>query len=148
MLFDHFWLICGIWVGFGSYIMGKVRSKEFIQNGELLEAEANKYLVRFSLWIFVPSVFFWLLQFSAGSGVGVDFLSWPDPQKSVALAILICLWTYLIVWTLFLGGAVPLGKCMRLISNFPKSMLTPIAVKIIVSIVVFSGIASLFMQRV
>lgn len=148
MVFDHFWLICGVWIGFGSFLMGKFRSRELIKNGEFSEAEANKYLITSSLWFFIPSVVFWLLQLSAGSGVGVDFLMWPDPQKSSALFIIVCLWTYLLVWTYFLGGAAPLGKCMRLISNFPKSMLTPIAVKGIVGIAVISGVASLFMPRV
>ncbi len=145
---DYFWLICGLWVGAGSYLIGKHKAKKLIQEGEYTNDIANKYLLNFSLFVLVPSLIFWVLQTSVGSGAGVDFTLWPNPQKIIALSLLVSLWSYLIIWTLFMGGAIPLGKCLRLIGNFPKSMLSPLAVKILVILVVGSGVVSLFIQRV
>jgi hypothetical protein len=145
---DNFWLFCGLWVGLGSYFLGKYKSRGLIENGECSKETANKYLFNFAVWILVPSFAFWVLQFTIGSGAGVDFTLWPNPQKFIALSILIALWSYLFIWTFFMDGAKPLGMCLRLIGNFPKSMLSPTAVKFLVVAVVGSGVASLFMQRV
>jgi hypothetical protein len=145
MDYDFFWLMCGFWVGCGSYLIGKIKAKELIEAEEYSEEEANEYLKKFSIWIIAPSTIFWLLQVSAGPGIGVDFLLWPNPQKFLALFILVFLWGYLLVWTLFLGGAVPLGRCLRLVGNFPKFMINPILVKGLVILLVISGVTSLFM---
>jgi len=144
--FEHFWLFCGIWLGLGSYVSGKFRARKLIGEGEISEYEAQAYLLRFSLWIFIPSVIFWLLQLSISTQVSVAFLSWPNPQKTIALSILIGLWGYLLVWSLFLGGAEPLAKCLRLTGNFPTFMLTPVTIKLIVILVVVSGVLSLLSQ--
>jgi len=147
-LLEHFWLLCGLVMGIGSFITGKVKSKKLIESGEYSKEEVDTYLKRFTLYIFVPSMIFWFLQMSIGAGAGVDFLSWPNPQKTTALFILIGLWGYLFVWTLFLDGAEPLSRCLRLVGDFPLSVLSPFAVKVLVCIVVISGVMSLFMERI
>jgi len=144
----NFWLICGLWVALGTFVVGKVKSKKLVDSGEFTKEEVNKYLLNFAIWISVPVLTFWVLQLSLGAGASFELLVWPMPQKFIAVSILISLWTYLLVWTLFLGGVKPLGRCLRLISNFPESMLSPTILKGIVILIVASGVASLFMKRV
>jgi hypothetical protein len=146
-LLDYFWLICGVWVGLGSFIIGKAKSRSLVESGEYSKEEADLYLKVFAGSVFIPSLVFWILQMSVGPDAGIDFVSWPNPQKLIALVVLCFLWTYLLIWTLFLGGARPLGRCLGLIGNFPEFMLSPAAVKVLVIILVAGGFASFFVRH-
>jgi hypothetical protein len=145
MVSDHFWLFCGLWVGGLSFVIGKFKAKSLIESGEITYIEANTYLRNFSIFIITPSLAFWLLQQSIASSVSADFLSWPNPQKAIALTILVGLWIYLLIWTLFLGGEKPLSQTLRLVSSFPSFMLKPTPIKIFVIFSVLVGFLSLFM---
>jgi len=147
-MFEYFWLICGVWVAGGSYIQGKIKSKGLIETGEFSREDVNKYLRNFSIIIFIPCVVFWLIQQSVGPGAEISFLTWPNPQKAIALTILISLWSSLLIWVLFLGGAKPLSRFFSLLGNVPKYLLTQTSMKVLVILMVSSGVLSLFVQPV
>lgn len=148
MLTEHFWLLCGAWVGGLSFVFGKIESKPLIAAGEYSASEVNSYLKGFCLAFIIPSLVFWGLQQSISEPVGADFYSWPSPQFYVAITVLVGLWCSLLVWTLFFSGSIWLSRCLRLIGNFPKFMLSPLAIKILVILVVLSGVSSILFGRI
>lgn len=147
-MFEYFWLFCGIWVAGGSFIQGKLKSKSLIEAGELSREDVNKYLRNFSIIILVPCITFWLIQQSAGPNAEIGFMTWPNPQKAIALTILISLWSSLLVWVLFLGGAKSLLRFVSLLGNAPKTFSTQANMKMFVILLVASGAVSLFIQPV
>ncbi len=147
-MIEHFWLIGGLFVGIFGAFFGKLKAKEFIASGEMTAIEVNKFLRGYALSIIVPSIIFWLLQTSISTATGADLLSWPNPQKSIAITLLISLWALLLSWVLFFTGAKTLSKFLPLLGNFPKFMFKENAIKIGVVLIVFSGVASLSIQHV
>jgi hypothetical protein len=147
-MFEYFWLFCGAWVAGGSFIQGKLKSKSLIESGEFSREDVNKYLRNFSIIILVPCITFWLIQQSVGPNAEIGFMTWPNPQKAIALTILISLWSSLLVWVLFLGGAKSLARFVSLLGSVPKTFLTQTNMKIFVILLVASGTTSLFMQPV
>ena len=148
MLFKFFWIICGLWVGLGGALMGKVNSKKLIAAEKLSSDEINPLLLGWFFCIFVPSTLFWIIQLSISGEPHVDFLTWPNPQKYIALGLLISCWSALITWVLFLGGAPTLSKVLMLMGNSHESMLKPTSIKILTILIVVSGVLSLFMPRI
>ena len=74
MSFDYFWLICGLWAGIGEAIFGKFKAKDRISSGEFELSEVNGFLKGYAISIMTPSFMFWLIQMSASSSIGLDFL--------------------------------------------------------------------------
>ena len=140
---DHFWLFCGLWVGLGGALLGKSKSRKLIAANRITTHEASKYLKGWFICIFLPSFIFWVIQLSIPGNAGVDFLYWPNPQKALALTLTCGLWAALLVWVLFLGGAMPVSKSFLLVGNFPEMLLKPFATKILILIVVLTGVFSL-----
>lgn len=47
MLFKHFWVLCGLWVGVGGAMYGKFKAASLIERGLFSKHEVNRYLVVF-----------------------------------------------------------------------------------------------------
>jgi len=147
-MFEHFWLFCGLWIGGLSFVFGKFRAKPLIASGEYTRLEVNRYLKAFALAIIIPCMVFWVLQQSIQQSVEVGFHTWPEPQYSIAILLLIGLWSLLLIWTLFLDGAYWLCRCLRLIGGFPEFMLTPTWMKVLIIIVILNSVFAMFIGNV
>ena len=148
MINEYFWLICGLWVGLGGVLFGKVKAKEQVAAGLITKDEVNRFLKGYAVSIILPSLLFWVIQTSIGTNVGVDFKLWPNPQKTIALAILLSLWATLFTWVFFYGGAKTLEKFLPILGRFPAFMVKEKSIKIGVTLIIAGGIASLTMSRV
>lgn len=148
MLFDHFWLICGLWVGIVGALYGKYRAREHVSSGVLKAVEVNTFLKGYSVSILIPSIIFWVLQLSSGNNVGIDFLLWPNPQQLIALTLLFAIWGVLFIWVLFLGGSRTLSRFLPLITHLSGPITKEVSIKIGVVIIIASGVLSLSLDRV
>ena len=148
MIIEHFWLIGGLFVGVFGTLFGKFKAKEFIASGQMTDKEVNSFLKGYAISIMAPAFIFWLIQTSINPATGADFLSWPNPQKSIAVTVLVALWALLLSWALYFKGAKTLTKFLPLLGNFPNFMIKEKAIKIGVVLIVFSGLASLSLQHV
>ena len=148
MLFKFFWLICGLWVGLGGALYGKYKSPKLIAEGKITLNETTNILRGWFLCIFTPSILFWLLHLSVGDSHSIDFKTWPNPQKSLALTLMFACWATLVVWVFRFKGASKLSKVFILISNFPEAYLKPVYMKAFTIMVVISGVTALFMPSI
>ena len=148
MIIEYFWLIGGLFVGIFGTLFGKLKSKEFVTSGQMTNEEVNEFLKGYAISIMAPALIFWIIQTSIGTTTGADFLSWPNPQKSIAVTLLVVLWALLLSWVLYFKGAKKLVKFLPLLGNFPNFMIKEKSIKIGVVLIVFSGIASLSLQHV
>jgi hypothetical protein len=148
VLFEHFWILCGLWVGAGSVLYGKFRSGKLIENGMFSVHEVNRHLVTFLACIFVPCFLFWLIQQSGAGISNPAFTEWPSPQRQIAISLLIFCWFSLAVWVFFLNGAVSMAKTLVLISTVPESFLNPSVVKVFVALTLVVGVTSLILQSI
>jgi len=137
-----------LFIGIIGPLFGKLKAKEFISSGQMTEEEVNKFLKYYAISIMVPAIIFWVIQASISTTAGPDFLSWPNPQKAIAVTILILLWALLLNWVLFLKGENTLEKYLPLLGNFPNFMFNEKAIKIGVVLIVLGGLLSLSAQHV
>lgn len=142
-MFQHFWLVCGLWVGVGGFLIGKYRSKELVAQGSITAQESNSLLSGWFLSILVPSLLFWFLTLSLDGPQNPDFVSWPDPQKSLALMLLFACWGLLLYWVFALEGSSKLAKLLVLTGNFPHRWLQPAVVKGLVLLTIAVGVTTL-----
>jgi len=142
LLFQHFWLLCGLWTGIGGYLYGKYKSKRFIAQGYLNERESNSLLVGYLISILVPSILFWLLSLSIAGSPSPDFSSWPNPQRNFASVLMFSCWALLLYWVFVGTGALKLKRLLMLTSNVPQSWLSPLVIKLFVVILVLVGATS------
>lgn len=148
MIFQHFGLICGLWVGLGGFLFGKFRSKELVAQGSITVQESKSLLLGWLLSILIPSLLFWLLALSIDGPQTPDFVSWPNPQKSMALVLLLGCWGLLLYWVFALEGSSKLAKLFMLTGNFPQSWLQPAFIKGLVVLTVAAGVASILSQGI
>ena len=139
---QHFWLFCGLWVGFGGFLFGKFRSRKFIAQGIMTPQESNSLLVGYLASILVPCLLFWILSLSMGSPNSPDFLSWTNPQQTLAVMLLFSCWGLLLYWVFLRAGSTRLVKLFMLISNLPQSWLRPPLIKGFIVFVVGVGVLS------
>lgn len=148
MLFKHFWILCGLWVGVGTFAYGKFKADSLIEQGSFTKAEVNRHLFTFMFCILVPCILFWVIQQTGTDIENPFFTEWPNPQRLFAIVLLWVCWFSLGTWVFFLKGAIPLAKTMALISNVPESFQNPSVVKVFVALILATGVVSLTLQSI
>lgn len=105
MFLLHFWLICGLWFGVANSLFIWQRLQKHVGNGTFSKKEASNFSLALALFVLVPMMIFWGLQLSAHNAPNPNFLTWPDPQKQVAIAFQVILWVAMVYWVFFKAGA-------------------------------------------
>ena len=109
MFLLHFWLICGLWFGVANSLFVWIRLQKHVNNGVFSKEETTNFSLALALFVLVPMVIFWGLQLSANMAPSPNFLTWPDPQKQVAIAFQVVLWIAMVYWVFFKAGAQTLS---------------------------------------
>lgn len=81
LLDTHFWLICGLWVGFGNAIVFRRRHQKWIARGEITRAEANRFFNGILCIVLLPCLNLWILQHLSGNHNTPEFLAWGPPHN-------------------------------------------------------------------
>ena len=144
IIFTHFWLICGLWCGFGGALYFRSRLKCNINESGFSLDEVNKFAKNYALWIFIPCLILWLLQMSSGFESDVNYLTWPTPQRIVALILQVIIWSALIYWVFFNDGAETLSKYLSAAHKYYNFIYSPLIIKLAVAIGVVGGVYALF----
>ncbi len=109
LMFTYFWLLCALWVGGGGAIMFHSQLKPHVAAG-LVEARAEKrFVVGWALWMTGPAIGFWLLQMTMSGAPSPQYMTWPEPQRSVAVGLTVVCWAALLWWVWLSDGAVTLA---------------------------------------
>jgi hypothetical protein len=138
LLENHFWLICGIWVGGAGAIFFNHRLR---QATAAESAIAPHFARTWFITIMLPCALFWLIQLSAGPAPTPDYLSWPAPQRWVAVTINVVCWVLLLWWLWLSNGAEVLSRVLTL--TWPRQsafLYSPISIKVAALLAVLSGV--------
>jgi len=147
-IFEHFWLITAVLVGFGNAIMFKINSFKQIAVGNITSTEANKLIVWWLVCVVVPCVGLWYLQSSSGQPFQIDFMVWESINKYLAVILVSILWAALLVWVFVYNGASKLVKLATLSHSGTSYInLKTSHIKLVVLLAVSSGIIALFIPR-
>ena len=142
----HFWLFCGLFVGFGNAIYYRLKLRSNIRNGEFSQEEVNRFTRNFALWVLIPSLLFWGLQLSAGSEFAPIKDEWPKPQKYFVDGLQVFLWCVLIYYIFFKNGAEQFSRYLMATHKLFTSFYKPVALKIVTVFVVVSGAYTYFFR--
>jgi hypothetical protein len=141
---QYFWLICGLWVGVvGALYLRYQASKLPLPHGMSIQ-EVNRFAKGWAMAILTPSLLFWLLQLTIGVSSNPQLLSWPSPQKWIAIGLTIACWLALLYWVWLAAGATRLSQMASIWQAYlPEYVRTPTAFKILSLVVITSGVFSL-----
>jgi hypothetical protein len=145
---SHFWLLCGLWVGgFGS-LMFYTHLSRHVKAGRLGADERSRFVRGWLCVIAGTSLVFWLLQFSMGPGSLPYFVSWPSPQRWLAVLFLVMLWLGLLWWIFLKGGAEYLARIASLgHSPFRFLFARPVTFRVLAILSVASGVFALTLRE-
>jgi hypothetical protein len=140
----YFWLICGLWVGvFGALYFRYRASKVPLPQGMSIQ-DVNRFAKGWAMAILAPSLLFWLLQLTISPSSNPQFISWPSPQKWIAIGLTIACWLALLYWVWLAAGAARLSQMASIYQSYlPQYMRTPTTFKILSLVVVASGVYGL-----
>jgi hypothetical protein len=141
---EYFWLLCGLWCGIGGSIFAWFQLKKDVKSGEFSQAEVLSFVKGMAFWIFVPCLILWILQFSVSGVTQPDYMSWPSPQKYIALALQIFIWVALAGWVFFKNGAGTLSRFSVGFFNAPEFLRTSTAFKFYAVAIIISGFYAVF----
>ena len=105
MLVQHFWLLCGLWCGVVNSLFVWKRLQPHVREGKFSPREVNTFALALSASVLVPMLIFWGIQLSATATTSPNFLTWPAPQRNMALGLQVLLWTAMLVFIFAKGGA-------------------------------------------
>ena len=142
LLYQHFWLICGIWFGISNGLFLAMRLRKFVSPATFTETEAIRFAQWTALSIFLPAFIFWVLQQSAGADMKPNFLEWPRPQKQLALGFQVFLWIAMLVYVFPIGGAQTLSRYLSAGRTKLRFLYTPKAFKVMTAGTVASQVAT------
>ncbi len=111
MFQQHFWLFLGLWCGVVNSLFIWFRLHKRASVGGYTPAQAKTFALVLGTVVLLPMLAFWGLQQSAAHAPNPNFLTWPSPQKPLALALQVSLWAAMIYWVFAKGGA-------RLLSSY------------------------------
>jgi hypothetical protein len=102
---QHFWLFCGLWCGVVNSLFVWFRLHKRASVGGYTPAQANTFTLVLGAVVLLPMLGFWGLQQSAVNATNPNFLTWPSPQKPVALTLQLALWGAMLYWVFLKNGA-------------------------------------------
>src|SRR5512134_1931059 len=140
----HFWLLCGLWVGGVGSLIYYAQMSRHVKAGRLDATDRSRFVRGWLGVIGSTSLIFWLLQLSAGTASSPHFISWPSPQRWLALLVQAALWVWLLWWVFLRGGAEFLARITS-VGTFPFRGLVarPAAFRILAILIVASGVLGL-----
>ncbi|ABW67016.1 hypothetical protein [Desulfosudis oleivorans] len=128
-LFKHFWILCGVWCGFGNAIYFRIRLQKSISEGKITKPEVNKFTLGLLLALFVPCIILWALQMISGPQATHDFETWRPVQRNIGFVVMVICWISLFLWVWFFKGAASLSKYYDLAGYNPKFINHPFVFK-------------------
>jgi len=143
LLSQYFWLFCGVWVGLGNLVWIRFRLRSRIVSGEFSRAEVDSYTRNLALWVGGTCLGFWLMQHSA-KNAGPGFMTWPNPQREIAIFLTVFVWAALMYWVFVRRGADVLSKFLCALSYRGTSMYSPLVVKLVTIAGILAGAFELF----
>ena len=102
---QHFWLLCGLWCGVVNSAFVWLRLQKRVDVGPYTRQDAHRFALVLGTVVLLPMLAFWGLQQSAASAPNPNFLTWPSPQKPLAIGLQLILWVAMLAWINFMGGA-------------------------------------------
>lgn len=141
---DYFWLLCAAWCGLLGAGYMRYRLREKVAAGDFSEDEVTSFTRGYALSILVPCILLWVLQKSVGDGAPPMFLHWPQPQRSLALALQFLVWGALLWWIFLRDGASTLSKYLRATQRSSSFFNGPGAVRFGAIAVVVAGLLAVF----
>jgi hypothetical protein len=141
---DYFWLLCAAWCGLLGAGYMRYRLRERVAAGEFDAKEVTSFTRAYALWISVPCVLLWALQRSVGDGAPPMFLIWPQPQRSLALALQFFLWGALLWWIFLRDGASTFSRYLRAAQRSLGFFNGPTAVRVGAVAAVLGGLLAVF----
>jgi len=147
LLHQHFWLLVGLWCGVGTAVYYRMRLRKRIDAGEFTKREVETFTRNYALWFLLPCVALWLLQQSLEPQAPPYFLDWRNPQKLMAIGLLMFIWSALLYWTFAMNGATVLSRYSRAVGRSASMFNSPLVFKLTVAAVVLAGLLALFSQR-
>ena len=138
----HFWILCGLFVGFGGALLLRFKMRDQIALGELDERSANRFVRGWCLAILLPCLLLWLIGLSNPSGSSADYLTWSAPQKWVAIGLNVACWLAILAWVFLGSGATILSRHLAPTLSFGLSP-SPLVVRVLSVILVASGAVTL-----
>jgi hypothetical protein len=144
LLERYFWLLCGLWMGGGGAIITYFKLSVAVTERLLQNDVRLRFVKGWFVAFMVPCTVFWLLQLSAGPASTPIYLQWPNPQRSVAIAVNVTCWIALLWWVWLAQGAVTLSHIYSLASLKQRQLpFGVIGVKILSLIMVAAGVMAL-----
>src|SRR5688572_2860860 len=145
LLQTHFWLMTGLWVGGIGGLFCSRTLKRHVKNGLLTDEERLRFVQGWIKVILGSSLVFWFLQLTAGPAPNPDYLTWPLPQKWLAVAFNVSLWLWLLWWMFAKGGDEYLSRMSSLGNSFlSRSFLgRPLTFRVLAVVVFIGGVFSL-----
>ncbi len=110
MIQQHFWLFLGLWCGVVNSLFVWFRLQKRASVGGYTSAQANAFALILGAVVLLPMLVFWGLQQSAVSAPNPNFLTWPNPQKPLALGLQVALWAAMLYWVFVKNGAQVLSS--------------------------------------
>ncbi|CAN7564542.1 hypothetical protein [Acidovorax sp. LjRoot194] len=141
---DYFWLLCAAWCGLTGAVYIRYRLGKSVAAGEFSAEEVASFTRAYALWISCPCVLLWVLQRSEGDSAAPMFLTWPQPQRSLALSVQIFLWSALLWWVFLKDGASTLSRYLRATQRNLGIFNGPAAIRIAAAAAVASGLFAAF----
>lgn len=143
-MFNHFWLICGLWCGLGNGAMIWFRRNKYVELGILSEEEIVGLAKRVAIWILVPCLILWAVQLSAGRNLTPEYWSWPAPQRYFAYGVQAIVWFALVFWVFVRDGADTLSAFYGVGSKGQKFLYSPAAIKFATILAIVGGSVAQF----
>lgn len=137
---DYFWLLCAVWCGLlgAGYMRFQLRKQ--VAAGDFSAEEVASFTRAYALSIAGPCVLLWVLQQASGDHASPMFLLWPQPQRSVALALQFLVWGALLWWVFLKGGAVTFSRYLRAMQRSKGFFNGPGAVRVGAVLAVLGGL--------
>lgn len=141
---DYFWLLCAVWCGLLGAGFMRYRLRQSVAMGEFSAAEVTSFTRGYALWVAGPCGLLWVLQRSVGDGAAPMFLLWPQPQRSLALALQFSVWGALLWWVFIKDGASTLSRYLRATQRRFSFFNGPTAIRVIAVAAVAGGLFAVF----
>ena len=132
------WLFAGL-VGLANALYFRMRLQAAIDARTIVRAEALGFVRGFALWFSVPCAALWVLQLTVAGPAVSNFLTWPWPQKGVALVIVFYVFAALVRWTFLADGADVLSRI--LVASRRPFFTSPQSLKLLIALTVLVNLA-------
>ncbi|WP_442889240.1 hypothetical protein [Congregicoccus parvus] len=143
IIFEFFWLVCGVFVGVGNAAFFRSSLSSPIARGEISQSEANRFAIGVVGWITGPCLALWIIQRFLAASPDVDFRLWASPFNHVATGIVVAVWIAAFAWIWFFSGDQKLARIYTLARYQSFIWGKPFVFRIGIVLVILAGTLSL-----